>query len=79
MTKSELQTFIEDLIKVRQMLTDAQAIQVPNLFPKIKEDDKGIKKGERFIYDGELYIAREDLVEPKDKIPNYKWKKISRK
>ena len=40
MTKRELVLFLRDLEKVRKMLTPAQAAQVPNLFPKVKERSK---------------------------------------
>ena len=64
MTKKEMILFLEDLKKVRDMLTPAQAAQVPNLFPKIKEG-KEIKKGERVNVDGQVFKAREDIKEPK--------------
>lgn len=66
MTKKEMKLFLEDLQKVREMLTPEQAAQVPNLFPKIKEG-KEIKKGDRVNVDGHVLEAREDIKDPKEK------------
>ena len=66
MTKKEMKLFLEDLKKVRDMLTPAQLAQVPNLFPKVKEG-KEIKKGERVNVDGQVLEAREDIKDPKEK------------
>lgn len=60
MTKKELVLFLRDLEKVREMLTPAQAAQVPNLFPKVKED-KEFKKGQKFNLDGKIVEASEDF------------------
>lgn len=73
MTKKEMILFLEDLKKVRDMLTPAQAAQVPNLFPKIKEG-KEIKKGERVNVDGQVFKAREDIKEPKKDDPKHNGK-----
>ena len=70
MTKKEMKLFLEDLKKVREMLTPEQAAQVPNLFPKIKEG-KEIKKGERVNVDGQVLEAREDIKDPKEKGPKH--------
>ena len=66
--------FLKDLQKVREILTPEQAAQVPNLFPKLTEE-KEIKKGQRFNIDGNVFEAREDIKEKKDKDPknNSKW------
>jgi hypothetical protein len=66
MTKKELILFLRDLEKVRRMLTPAQAAQVPNLFPKLKENQK-IKRGERFNSEGQVLEAREDFIPEKNK------------
>lgn len=66
MTKKEMKLFLEDLQKVREMLTPEQAAQVPNLFPKVKEG-KEIKRGERINVDGQVLKAREDIKIPKEK------------
>lgn len=65
MTKKEMKLFLEDLKKVREMLSPEQAAQVPHLFPKIKEG-KEIKKGDRVNVDGKVLEAREDIKDPKD-------------
>jgi len=76
MTKQEMILFLRDLQKVREMLTPEQAAQVPNIFPKVKED-REIKKGQRFNVDGQVFEAREDIKDKKDKEPknNNKWSK----
>lgn len=80
MTKQEMVLFLRDLQKVREILTPEQAAQVPNIFPKVKEDKK-IKKGQRFNIDGQVLEAREDIKDNKDKDPknNKKWSKPTRK
>ena len=80
MTKQEMILFLRDLQKVREMLTPEQAAQVPNIFPKVKED-KEIKKGQRFNINGQVFEAREDIKEKKDKNlkNNEKWSKPTRK
>lgn len=74
MTKKELVLFLRDLQKVREILTPEQATQVPNLFPKLTEE-KEVKKGQRFNIAGQIFEAREDIKEKKDKNPknNNKW------
>lgn len=76
MTKQEMVLFLSDLQKVREMLTPEQAAQVPNIFPKVKED-REIKKGQRFNVDGQVFEAREDINDNRDKDPknNKKWSK----
>lgn len=74
MKKRDLILILRDLQKVREILTPEQAAQVPNLFPKLTED-KEIKKGQRFNVDGQVFEAREDIKDKKDKNPknNSKW------
>ena len=43
-------------------LSDEQALEVPNIFPKWKKDKK-FKAGDRFFHDGKLYKVPEDYVE----------------
>ena len=76
MTKQEMVLFLSDLQKVREMLTPEQAAQVPNIFPKVKKD-KEIKKGQRFNVDGQVFEAREDINDNRDKDPKNtkKWSK----
>jgi hypothetical protein len=51
--------FLKDLQKVRELLTPEQAAQVPNLFPKLKEN-KEIKKGQRFNKNGIFFEAHQN-------------------
>lgn len=43
-------------------LSDEQALEVPNMFPKWKKGKK-FKAGDRFFHDGKLYKVPEDYVE----------------
>ena len=43
-------------------LSDEQALEVPNMFPKWKKDKK-LKAGDRFFHDGKLYKVPKDYVE----------------
>lgn len=43
-------------------LSDEQALEVPNMFPKWKKNKK-FKAGDRFFHDGKLYKVPEDYVE----------------
>lgn len=80
MKKQEMILFLKDLQKVRNLLTPAQAAQVPNLFPKLTEE-KEVKKGQRFNVEGHIFEAREDIKEKKDKDPKQsnKWSRPTRK
>ena len=80
MTKKELVLFLRDLQKVREILTPEQAAQVPNLFPKLTEE-KEVKKGQRFNVAGQIFEARKDIKDKKDKDPknNKKWSKPTHK
>lgn len=77
MTKQELSLILNDIKKVRELLTPEQAIQVPNLFPKL-DKNKQIKKGDRFVIDGVIFEALQDIEEAKDKNPinSNKWKRL---
>ena len=76
MKKKDLVLILKDLQKVREILTPEQAAQVPNLFPKLTEE-KEVKKGQRFNIDGQIFEAREDIKDKKDKYPKQssKWSK----
>ena len=76
MKKQEMILFLKDLQKVRDLLTPAQAAQVPNIFPKVKET-KEVKKGQRVNIDGQVFEAREDIkkIEHEDLKNNKKWQK----
>ena len=60
MTEQELILILEDIQKIRTILTLEQASKVPNLFPKIKEASE-IKKGQRFNIYGEVFEAKVDI------------------
>ena len=70
---TEEELVIEQTNKVMEMLnvnlddalsnlSDEQALEVPNMFPKWKKDKK-FKAGDRFFHDGKLYKVPEDYVE----------------
>ena len=70
---TEEELVIEQTNKVMEMLninlddtlsnlSDEQALEVPNMFPKWKKNKK-FKAGDRFFHDGKLYKVPEDYVE----------------
>ena len=70
---TEEELMVEQTNKVMEMLniniddalsnlSDEQAAEVPNIFPKWKKDKK-YKAGDRFFHDGKLYKVPEDYVE----------------
>ena len=70
---TEEELVIEQTNKVMEMLnvnlddalsnlSDEQAMEVPNIFPKWKKDKK-YKAGDRFFHDGKLYKVPKDYVE----------------
>lgn len=69
MTKKDLILFLRDLEKVRELLTPEQAAQVPNLFPKLASK-KEIKKGDRFLIDGEVLEAATTIAPTEENIKN---------
>lgn len=66
MTKKEFKLFLEDLQKVRELLTPEQAAQVPHLFPKLIEN-QNINKGKRFNINGKVFEVTEDFIPDEDK------------
>ena len=54
MTRAEAQAFINAFVELRNMITDEQALKVPNLYPTWKEI-VDYKKDERVIYHDILY------------------------
>ena len=70
---TEEELMVEQTNKVMEMLniniddalsnlSDEQAMEVPNIFPKWKKDKK-YKAGDRFFHDGKLYKVPKDYVE----------------
>lgn len=59
MTKSEARAFIDAFVKLRGIATDAQALEVPSLYPAWKED-KTYKTDDRIIYNNILYKVLQD-------------------
>ena len=59
MTRSEAQAFIDAFVKLRGIATDAQALEVPSLYPTWKED-KTYKTDDRIIYNNILYKVLQD-------------------
>ena len=70
---TEEELMVEQTNKVMEMLniniddalsnlSDEQAAEVPNIFPKWKKDKK-YKAGDRFFHDGKLYKVPKDYVE----------------
>ena len=70
---TEEELMVEQTNKVMEMLniniddalsnlSDEQAMEVPNIFPKWKKDKK-YKAGDRFFHDGKLYKVPKDYIE----------------
>ena len=80
MTQKELSLILNDIKKVRELLTPWQAEQVPYLFPQLTEDTQ-VKKGQRFNVQGEVFEAIEEIKEIKDKNPHTsnKWARPTQK
>lgn len=69
MTKTEMKAFTEALVKVRTLLSDAQAVEVAALYPTWQENTE-YSFGTRILYDNKLYKVAESHTSTKDKAPN---------
>lgn len=69
MTKTEMKALTEAIVKVRSLLTDKQAIEVPALYPVWKENVE-YKSGTRVLYNGVLYKTIESHVSKLDLTPD---------
>lgn len=69
MTKTEMKALTEAVIKVRSLLTDEQAIEVPALYPAWKENIE-YKSGVRVLYNGVLYKTIESHMSKLDSTPD---------
>lgn len=69
MTKTEMKALTEAVVKVRNLLTDEQAIEVPALYPAWKENVE-YKSGTRISYNGVLYKTIELHMSKLDLTPD---------
>lgn len=69
MTKTEMKALTEAVVKVRNLLTDEQAIEVPALYPVWKENVE-YKSGTRISYNGVLYKTIESHMSKLDLTPD---------
>lgn len=69
MTKTEMKALTEAVVKVRNLLTDEQAIEVPALYPVWKENIE-YKFGVRVLYNGVLYKTIETHMSKLDSTPD---------
>ena len=70
MTRSEAETFIQALIKLRSSATDAQASTAPELYPTLKQNNQLIKSGTRINWKGTLKRAATDLWDTEQNTPD---------
>ena len=82
MNRHETQSFIDNLIKLRESLTDAQASTAAAVYPTIKNDNSLIKVGTRINWNGTIKRAAVDLWDTEtnnpDNAPNL-WEDINYK
>jgi chitodextrinase len=55
MEKKKIVAFINAVKKTREVITDDQALEAPDLFPEWKEDGHEYQAGDRCMYNGKLY------------------------
>ena len=80
MTKRELALILNNIEKVRNLLTPQQAEQVPYLFPKLP-NELPIKQGQRFNIEGTVFEALVDIEseEDMDPVTSNKWSRPTQK
>lgn len=61
MKKSEFELILNDIKKVREILTPEQAIQVPHLFPDMNKADRELEKGKIYRNGKDLVTATENV------------------
>lgn len=54
MTKDKIHTFMNAVIKVREILTDEQALKIKDIYPEWKPEVQYVT-GERVLYNNVLY------------------------
>lgn len=69
MNKQELQSFIDDLVKLRNSLTDEVAFENKSVYPKWREDSEPYVVGQRVVYNDVLYKVLIDHTSQADWTP----------
>lgn len=70
MTRSEAQTLIADIKKMREVIDDQLASSVVNIYPKLKGKGTIIKAGTRIYHKGEIKRAIADIEDIEDNSPD---------
>ena len=69
MTRSEAQKLIEDIVKLRESATNAQASLAVSVYPTLKQDGSLIKSGTRINHNGTIIRAAVDLYDTETNSP----------
>lgn len=69
MTRKEAQAFVESIVKLRESVTDEQALESISIYPSWKEN-KSYTCGERVRYNDVLYKVLHDHTSQADWIPD---------
>lgn len=69
MTRSEAQKLIEDIVKLRESATDAQASLAVSVYPTLKQDGSLIKSGTRINHNSTIIRAAVDLYDTETNSP----------
>ena len=69
MNKNNIKTLIADIIKLRNIATDEQALQVPNLYP-LWENNTVYEIGYRVRYNNVLYKVQQAHTSQEDLTPD---------
>lgn len=70
MNRKELNTFIADLIKLRDSIADDIALTVPSVYPKWSGDGEAYTVGQRVLYNDILYKILIDHTSQPDWTPD---------
>lgn len=70
MTRDEARAFVEALVAMRDIATDAQASTVPSIYPSLKVDGNLIPAGTRINWYGVIRRAAVDLWDNPDTNPD---------
>ena len=68
-SKKEAQALIAAMIDLRDSATNEQAKNVAILYPKW-EENKNYQKGERFVYENNLYIVKDEHTSDIENLPD---------
>lgn len=69
MTRNEARLFIEDLKKLRESATDAQASMAVNLYPDMEKNGALVKAGTRIRHNGKILRVAVDMYDTEENSP----------